>query len=90
MSAILTNKTDLTPSAVQTPTGAVALTASGIFDGAKLVIHARADSQDWVEAYVFDKPGVVTLGFVDGHQWQASIENKGAKTSISLSSLSAA
>lgn len=89
MTAIFTNKTDLTPSATQSPTGAVSLTASGTFDGAGLVIEARAETQAWVTAYRFDGPGIVTLDFVTGHEWRAFIDKKGASTSVSLAALAA-
>lgn len=87
MTAILTAKTDLTPSATQTATGLVSLIASGTFNGATLLIEVRGDAQDWAPLHRFNMPGAVSLALVTGHSWRASLSNIGPKTSINLSAI---
>lgn len=89
MTAIFTNKTDLTPSDVQDAAGTVALTASGTFSGAALIIEVRGDSQGWAPLHRFTEPAAVSVALVTGQQWRASLERIGAGTSISLSAIAA-
>lgn len=87
MTAIFAAKTDLTPSATQNATGPVSLVASGVFDGARLLIEVRGDAQGWAPLHRFNMPGAVSLALVTGHSWRASLSDIGPNTSINLSAL---
>lgn len=88
MATVLSNKSDLTPSAGQSATGDTRLTAAGEFAGAKLVIESNPDGIGWAPIYVFTQPEAVIIGFAIGDLWRASLSNLGASTRVSLSALS--
>jgi hypothetical protein len=73
MTAILTNQTTSGSSANQTATGAVTITAGGIFNGGSVVIETSPDGLPWTPVAWFDQPGGQILDFTSGTIYRATV-----------------
>lgn len=87
MTAIFAGKKDAAPSGDQVANGPVTLIASGIFNGATLLIELKGDGQAWVPLYQFKAPAAVSLALSTGHSWRASVSFAGPSTAINLSAI---